>query len=85
MRSAAVRALLRADSRTLARDPLLGWIILFPVGLGLLLRVLVPRIDSALLSAAGFSLEPFHRLIMSGYLLTAPGLVALMTPPAFAT
>ena len=78
MKSGALHALLRADSRTLARDPLLGWIILFPVALALLVRVLVPRIESALLAAAGFTLEPFHRLIMSGYLLTAPGLVGMV-------
>ena len=72
MKSAAVRALLQADSRTLVRNPLLGWIILFPVGLALLLRTLGPRVESALLAAAGFTLEPFHSLIMSGYLLTAP-------------
>ena len=51
MKSAAVRALLRADSRTLARDPLLGWV----VRLALLLRVQVSRIESALLAAAGIS------------------------------
>jgi hypothetical protein len=74
----AIRALVRADARTLARDPLLGWIMLFTLGLALLLRILIPRIESALLAATGFALAPFHRLIMSGYVMTAPGLVGMV-------
>ena len=35
-------ALIGADSRLLWRDPLLAWMLLVPVGLGLLLRVLLP-------------------------------------------
>ena len=78
MTATAVRALVRADARTLARDPLLGWIMLFTLGLALLLRILVPRIESALLTATGFALAPFHGLIMGGYLMTAPGLVGMV-------
>ncbi|MGH7555742.1 MAG: ABC transporter, partial [Longimicrobiales bacterium] len=69
---------LRNDASSLVRDPLLGWVILLPIGLALLLRVLIPRAGEALLVAAGFDLLPYHPLIMSGYLLTAPGIVGMV-------
>lgn len=78
MNAAAVRALAQADVRALWRDPLLGWILLLPFGLALLLRVLVPRAGEALRAASGFDLAPFHPLIMSGYLMTAPGIVGMV-------
>jgi fluoroquinolone transport system permease protein len=61
----------------LLRDPLLAWVVLLPFGLALLLRMLIPAIDSALRQAA-FDLSPYHRLIMSGYLMTAPGIVGMV-------
>jgi fluoroquinolone transport system permease protein len=78
MMAAAVRALMRADSRLLWRDPLLGWVLLLPFGVALLLRVLVPRAGDALLAANGFDLAPYHPLIMGGYLMTAPGVVGMV-------
>ena len=73
----AWRALASADSRILWRDPLLGWVLVLPAGLALLLRALIPAIDRAL-APGGFDLEPFYPLIMSGYLLTAPGIVGMV-------
>jgi fluoroquinolone transport system permease protein len=78
MTAAAVRALVHADSRLLWRDPLLGWVLLLPFGVALLLRVLVPRAGDALLAANGFDLAPYHPLIMGGYLMTAPGIVGMV-------
>jgi len=77
MSASAWRALAAADSRLLLRDPLLGWVILLPIGLALLLRVLIPAIGTAL-DRTGFDLRPFHPLIMSGYLMTAPGIVGMV-------
>jgi hypothetical protein len=77
MSAAAWRALAAADSRLLVRDPLLGWVVLLPIGLALLLRVLIPVIGAAL-AGTGFDLRPFHPLIMSGYLMTAPGIVGMV-------
>lgn len=77
MSASAWRALAAADSRLLLRDPLLGWVILLPLGLALLLRVLIPAIGMAL-GRNGFDLEPFYPLIMSGYLMTAPGIVGMV-------
>ena len=78
MRAAALTALMYADSRLLWRDPLLGWVLLLPVGLALLLRVLVPKASEVLLAAAGFDLAPYYALIMGGYLMTAPGIVGMV-------
>jgi fluoroquinolone transport system permease protein len=42
-----------------------------------MLRVLIPAITNALANN-GFRLEPFYPLIMSGYLMTAPGIVGMV-------
>lgn len=77
MSARAWRALAAADSRILFRDPLLGWVMLLPPSVALMLRVLIPAITNALVDN-GFRLEPFYPLIMSGYLMTAPGIVGMV-------
>ena len=77
MSARAWRALAAADSRILFRDPLLGWVLLLPLSVALMLRVLIPAITNALASN-GFRLEPFYPLIVSGYLMTAPGIVGMV-------
>jgi fluoroquinolone transport system permease protein len=78
MSATALRALVQADGRILFRDPLLGWMLLLPIGLAVLLRVLVPRIGASLLAGPGFDLTPYHPLLMGGYLMTAPGIVGMV-------
>ena len=78
MSVAMCRALIYADSRLLWRDPLLGWILALPIGLALLLRPLIPRVQEALLAGVGFDLTPYHPLVMGGYLMTAPGMVGMV-------
>jgi fluoroquinolone transport system permease protein len=77
VRPAQLRALARADLYALLRDPLLGWVLLLPLGLALLLRLVIPAAEAALL-AAGFDLAPYHPVIMGGYLMTAPGIVGMV-------
>jgi fluoroquinolone transport system permease protein len=77
LRAADLAALMHADSRLLWRDPLLGWVLLLPVGLALSLRVLVPSAE-ALLAPRSFDLAPYRPLIMGGYLMTAPGIVGMV-------
>jgi hypothetical protein len=60
LRAATLRALVYADSRILWRDPLLGWVLLLPLGLAVLFRVLIPRAGGALLTATGFDLAPYY-------------------------
>ena len=78
MNTAAFSALIHADSRLLWRDPLLGWILALPIGLALLLRPLIPRVQEGLLVGVGFDLTPYHPLVMGGYLMTAPGMVGMV-------
>ena len=77
MSARAWRALAAADSQILWRDPLLGWVLLLPLGIALMIRVLIPPIADAL-ADNGFRLEPYYPLIMSGYLMTAPGIVGMV-------
>jgi fluoroquinolone transport system permease protein len=72
------RTLVYADSRMLWRDPLLGWILVLPLGLALLLRLLIPRVQVELLAGLGFDLTPYYPLVMGGYLMTAPGMVGMV-------
>jgi fluoroquinolone transport system permease protein len=78
MNTITLRALVYADARSLWRDPLLGWVLGLPLGVALLLRALLPRVQTALLTRIGFDLDPYHALIMGAYLMTAPGIVAMV-------
>jgi fluoroquinolone transport system permease protein len=78
MNTRTFRALVDADTRSLWRDPLLGWVLGLPLGVALLLRTLVPRIQEALMARVAFDLEPYHSLIMGAYLMTAPGIVGMV-------
>ena len=77
MNAFALRTLALADARILGRDPLLKWVLGLPLGLALVLRVLVPRIQQALI-ANGFDIVPYFPLVMGGYLMTAPGIVGMV-------
>lgn len=78
MKAPAFSALMYADSRLLWRDPLLGWVLLLPLGLAALFRVLITRVGDALSVAVGFDLAAYYPLIMGGYLMTAPGIVGMV-------
>ncbi len=78
MSAVIFRALIYADLRVLWRDPLLGWILALPIGLALLLRPLIPRVQEGLLAGMGFDLTPYHPLVMGGFLMTAPGMVGMV-------
>lgn len=78
MRLSAVASLAQADSRVLWRDPLLGWVLLLPIALAMLLRLLLPGAQKALFAATGFDLDPYFPLVMGGYLMTAPGIVGMV-------
>lgn len=78
MSARAITALIGADSRLLWRDPLLAWMLLVPVGLGLLLRVLLPAGREALLATGGVDLAAYYPLILGGYVMSAPGIVGMI-------
>jgi fluoroquinolone transport system permease protein len=77
MNGFALRTLALADARIVGRDPLLKWVLGLPLGLALVLRVLIPRIEHALI-AHGFDIAPYFPLVMGGYLMTAPGIVGMV-------
>jgi fluoroquinolone transport system permease protein len=78
MNVAIFRTLIYADARMLWRDPLLGWILALPIGLALLLRLLIPRLQETLVGGVGFDLTAYYPLVMGGYLMTAPGMVGMV-------
>jgi len=78
MNTSVIRTLAVADARLLWRDPLLKWVLGLPLGLALLLRVLIPRTREALV-ASGFDIASYSALVMSGYVMTAPGIVGMVT------
>jgi fluoroquinolone transport system permease protein len=77
MNAFTLRTLALADVRIIGRDPLLKWVLGLPLGLALVLRVLMPRIQHALI-ANGFDIAPYFPLVMGGYLMTAPGIVGMV-------
>ena len=77
MNAVALRTLALADARILGRDPLLKWVLGLPLGLALVLRVLIPRLQQGLI-ANGFDMAPYFPLVMGGYLMTAPGIVGMV-------
>ena len=77
MNAVALRTLALADARILGRDPLLKWVLGLPLGLALVMRVLIPRIQQAF-SANGVDIAQYFPLVMGGYLMTAPGIVGMV-------
>lgn len=77
MRIAALRTLVAADARVLWRDPLLIWMTAVPIAMALLIRVVV-RVAEEMLAGSAFDLEPYHPVIMGGYLMSAPGMIGFV-------
>ena len=77
MTGAALRTLIATDARLLWRDPLLIWMTAVPLGMALLIKVVVRGV-AQLFPAAVPVLPTYHALIMSGYLMTAPGMIGFV-------
>jgi fluoroquinolone transport system permease protein len=70
VRSADVlRALGPIDARSIARDSLLGWLVLLVPLLGLLVRWGTPRVDAWTRADFGVSIAPYHPLVMSYFVV----------------
>jgi fluoroquinolone transport system permease protein len=61
----AVRALGPIDAKSVARDPLLRWLVVYPVLLALLLRWGVPALAGRLEARYDFDLSGYYVLLMS--------------------
>lgn len=67
-----VRALVPIDAKSVGRDPLLHWLLFYPLLLAMLIRWGTPLLSLHLHARFNFDLQPYYPLLMS--------FVALMTP-----
>jgi len=74
-RPALIGRLVAADARNIVRDPLLLFILALPVLVALVLRYLLPGIESLLQARFGFALAPYHPMIMGVFVGMTPGLL----------
>jgi len=67
-----VRALGPIDAKSVRRDPLLRWLIFYPLLLAVLIRWGVPFLRSHLILRFQFDLYPYYPLLMSFVMLMTP-------------
>lgn len=76
MRALAVlRSLGPIDTRSIARDSLLRWLVLLTLPFGLLFRFGIPPITAELDQRLGFDLVPYYPLVMSTLGVLAAGFI----------
>ena len=74
----AIRGLGPIDAKSVARDPLLRWLVLVPLFIALLLRCGVPVVAVRLAERFDFQLEPYLGLIASFVVLIVPMLAGIV-------
>lgn len=74
----AIRALGPIDAKSVLRDSLLRWMLLFPVAIALLMRWGVPAVAERLSSQYGFLLQPYYTLITSFMVMLSPTFVGVV-------
>ena len=72
MRFATVRALAPIDFKSVRRDPLLRWLIFYPLAITLLVRWGLPLAEARLSRQFDFDLLPYYPLLLSFLLLMTP-------------
>jgi fluoroquinolone transport system permease protein len=76
MRALAVhRALAAIDTRNVARDPMLRWLIVLTPAFGLFVRFGLPPMTRALDARFGFDLAPYYPLVMSFLPVVVAGMI----------
>jgi fluoroquinolone transport system permease protein len=68
----AVRALGPIDARSVARDPLLRWIVIYPIMVAAIVRWGAPPLAARLLAQFQFDLTPSYPLVSSFLLIMTP-------------
>lgn len=72
------RSLGPVDLRNVRRDRLLAWVVAAPLLVALLYRFGVPALAELLRGRLGFDLAPYHGLLMSLFVLTAPTMIGML-------
>jgi fluoroquinolone transport system permease protein len=67
-----VRALGPIDAKSVRRDPLLRWLIFYPLVVAVLIRYGAPILRAQLIARFEFDLHPYYSLLMSFVLLMTP-------------
>ena len=73
-----VRALGPIDGKSVGRDPLLRWLIVYPLAMALLVRWGVPILRTHLIARFQFDLHPYYGLLMSFVPLITPMLAGIV-------
>lgn len=73
-----LRALGPIDLHSVQRDPLLGWLLVYPLVIALVLRLGMPLVADWALARWQLDLTPFYPLIASFVLLTPPMLTGMV-------
>jgi fluoroquinolone transport system permease protein len=74
----ALRALAPIDAKSIGRDPLLRWMILYPLLMAALVRWGVPALTGRLQAVYQFDLSPYYLLLMSFVVLMTPMLTGMV-------
>jgi len=74
----AIRSLGPVDYKTIRRDTLLRWIVLFPVLIAIVLRLGVPVLTARVLEVTGFDLRPYYPLVMGFIFMMMPMMVGIV-------
>ncbi len=65
----AFAALSLIDIKSIRRDPMLRWLMIYPIFFGMVLRWVVPLVTVWLSAHANFDFAPYYPLLMSLMLL----------------
>lgn len=74
----ALKALGPIDARNVSRDPLLRWLVFYPLLIGGLIRWGAPLLAARLMAQFHFELIPYYPLLMSFVLLMSPMLTGMV-------
>jgi fluoroquinolone transport system permease protein len=72
------RALGPVDAKNIRRDPLLRWLIFYPLLLAVVIRWGMPILEGHLRTRFDFDLQPYHPLLMSFVMLMTPMLAGIV-------
>lgn len=72
------RALGPIDAKSIRRDPLLRWLVFYPLLLAAGIRWGMPIVTAHLETRLGFDLRPYHALLMSFIMLMTPMLAGIV-------